>query len=435
AGTVVDGSTYTSSTTSFPFAGGLNGTSTSSGSGPKAYLNWLVFDKNYVLITSKSGYTRMTTAAKETGQDVAHEYLSGTVTISDPGYVYVYLSNEEGTNPYEVYFDDFKVTQVKSAVIQSQDYYPFGLTFNSYSRESSVKQDYLYNGKELQDELNLGWLDYGAREYMPEVGRFICVDRMGELSYKSLYSYAENNPINNIDVNGDFRISADIRRDFPLVTKFIEKNLSRLSANVFIINSISKNTGLDFKTIRKDFSNSESSPMIDTDLNHTNMGMGFDETQSGQYFRHVEGGDENDYLAINSTTLLKNLEAALSTNDPKYDEYRDTFGFMVMVTILHEYIHHGSDETGFVPAGAHEVGWHWEGSTFKRKIRYPTMRMALDYGREGTPKEKAYNTAQSYVKDNGYMWWQLWGMGTGTASEERSNVQSPYHKHEFKKDY
>jgi hypothetical protein len=28
----------------------------------------------------------------------------------------------------EVYFDDFKVEHVKSPVISSQDYYPFGLT-------------------------------------------------------------------------------------------------------------------------------------------------------------------------------------------------------------------------------------------------------------------------------------------------------------------
>jgi len=44
----------------------------------------------------------------------------------------------------------------------SLDYYPFGLTCNSYQRENSVKQNYQYNGKELQDELDLGWLDYGA---------------------------------------------------------------------------------------------------------------------------------------------------------------------------------------------------------------------------------------------------------------------------------
>jgi hypothetical protein len=62
----------------------------------------------------------------------------------------------------EVYFDDFKVEHVKSPVVSSQDYYPFGLTFNSHNRENSLVNQYQYNGKETQDELNLGWLDYGA---------------------------------------------------------------------------------------------------------------------------------------------------------------------------------------------------------------------------------------------------------------------------------
>ena len=68
--------------------------------------------------------------------------------------MYIYLRNENET-PVEVFFDDFKVEQIKSPVVQTNDYYPFGLAFNSYRRENSLDQKYLYNGKELQDELNL----------------------------------------------------------------------------------------------------------------------------------------------------------------------------------------------------------------------------------------------------------------------------------------
>jgi hypothetical protein len=49
------------------------------------------------------------------------------------------------------------------------DHYPTGLTFNSYSRENATPQDYKYNGKELQDELDFGWLDYGSRMYMADI--------------------------------------------------------------------------------------------------------------------------------------------------------------------------------------------------------------------------------------------------------------------------
>jgi RHS repeat-associated protein len=199
AGVVVDGASYASSTSSFPFAG-LQSTTGSTG-GPKAYLNWLIFDRNYVLLNG--GYTRMSATPKEQGQDVAHELMaSPTITIAQPGYIYIYLSNEE-TTAVEVYFDDFRVTHVKSPVIQTEDYYPFGLAFNSYQRENSTANQYQYNGKELQDELNLGWLDYGARMYMSDIGRWGVVDPKADKYRKwSPYNYAVDNPIRFIDPDG-----------------------------------------------------------------------------------------------------------------------------------------------------------------------------------------------------------------------------------------
>jgi RHS repeat-associated protein len=204
SGTVKDGGQFSSSTSSFPFptqAGSITAGSTESG--PKAYLNWLVFDRDYNLILSKSNFDRLSATPKEIGQDVAHERLfSPEITIDVAGYVYIFLSNEE-TTPVDVYFDDFKVTQVKSPVVQMDDYYPFGLAFNSFSRENSLKQDFKYNGKELQDELSLGWLDYGARMYMADVGRWGAMDPLTEVYRRwGGYVYAVDNPLRYIDPNG-----------------------------------------------------------------------------------------------------------------------------------------------------------------------------------------------------------------------------------------
>jgi RHS repeat-associated protein len=204
SGTVMDGGSFSSSTTSFPFpTQAASNTAGSIGTGPKAYLNWLVFDRNYVLLLSKSGYKRISATPKEIGQDVAHELLnSPEITIDEPGYVYIYLSNEEST-PIDVYFDDFKVTYVKSPVIAMDDYYPFGLQFSSYSRENSVDQKFLYNGKELQDELNLNWLDYGARMYDPTIARWMTVDPLADQYRRwSPYNYGVDNPIRFIDPDG-----------------------------------------------------------------------------------------------------------------------------------------------------------------------------------------------------------------------------------------
>jgi RHS repeat-associated protein len=205
AGVVVDGgSGYSSSTSSFPYAG-LNNTAGSSG-GPKAYLNWLVFDRNYVLITG--GYQRLTALPKETGNNVNHELLaSPAITITQPGYVYIYLSNEE-TTAVEVYFDDFKVTQAKSAIVQQGDFYPFGLTFNAYSRENTLPNNYLFNsGAERQFDLELNW-DYTLyRTYDPSIGLFRQVDpKVDDFYGWTPYNYAYANPISNNDPKGDFCI-------------------------------------------------------------------------------------------------------------------------------------------------------------------------------------------------------------------------------------
>ena len=50
----------------------------------------------------------------------------------------------------------------------------------------------------------MDWLDYGARWYDASIGRFPSVDRFAEKYYPmTQYQYAGNNPIVNIDVNGD----------------------------------------------------------------------------------------------------------------------------------------------------------------------------------------------------------------------------------------
>lgn len=206
AGTFIDGGAGGSiGGTTFPYIGALARTG-DSGTGPKAYLNYLIFDQNFAY--KSGGFKRLSAAPKETGTDVAHERLAfegaQQITITEPGYVYVYISNENDT-PVEVYFDDFKVTHTKVPIVSSQDYYPFGLTFNSYSRENTTPNMYHYNGKEKQDELGLEWIDYGARMYMPEIGRWMVSDEESDRGPEfSPYSYAFNSPVRYIDPDGNW---------------------------------------------------------------------------------------------------------------------------------------------------------------------------------------------------------------------------------------
>lgn len=85
--------------------------------------------------------------------------------------------------------------------LQSDDYYAFGKRKSSGVVTSTVNK-YLYNGKEIQDELD-GQYDYGARFYDPVIGRFTTLDPLAEnFPWMTSYQYASNDPIKNIDLDG-----------------------------------------------------------------------------------------------------------------------------------------------------------------------------------------------------------------------------------------
>ena len=100
-----------------------------------------------------------------------------------------------------------------AGVIQSYQFYPFGMAFAEGTTTEQGKQEFKYNGKELDRTHELNQYDYSARYYDPGYNRFTTQDPLSEKYYSiSPYVYVANNPMKFVDPDG--RSYTDyVRRD------------------------------------------------------------------------------------------------------------------------------------------------------------------------------------------------------------------------------
>ncbi|WP_300600702.1 RHS repeat-associated core domain-containing protein [Niabella sp.] len=91
-------------------------------------------------------------------------------------------------------------------LLEETHYYPFGLTMKGISTQAatvSLQNKELYNGKELQNDLELDSYDYGARMYNAQIGRWFQPDPSSENYLGTTpYNYTLNNPISLFDLDG-----------------------------------------------------------------------------------------------------------------------------------------------------------------------------------------------------------------------------------------
>ncbi len=113
------------------------------------------------------------------------------------------------------------------------DYYPFGLNV-ARGTIPSLRNHYLYNKKELQDELNQ--YDYGARFYDPVIARWTSVDPLAEKFRRfTPYNYGDDNPIRNIDPDG---MGTQGCCDVPAWLKNAYSNVKQAIKTTVVLNTI-----------------------------------------------------------------------------------------------------------------------------------------------------------------------------------------------------
>lgn len=171
---------------------------------PKAYINYIFFDEQFKYVGGDASRVGSSGSVKD------HWYVDAqlqNILVPKNGYIFVYISNESNL---DVFFDNLQVIHKPGPLLEETHYYPFGLTMSGISSKAAggTENKLKFNGKEEQrkefaDGSGLEWLDFGARMYDNQIGRWMVSDPLSD-KYVSFspYNFVLDNPLKYIDPDG-----------------------------------------------------------------------------------------------------------------------------------------------------------------------------------------------------------------------------------------
>jgi RHS repeat-associated protein len=269
-------------------------------------------------------------------------------------------------------------TDGTALLVQEKDYYPFGLAFKQSIAVSNSENRYLYNGKEMQDDLGLNWYDYGARFYDPQIGRWHSEDPLAEKDYGwTPYRYGYNNPIRYWDVGGKFEMDRNQAQQYKRLAIFLQNSMSSIASNRKIVDGLMKYGQLSEDKIRTDLQWGQGPKIVITDINakfgHKSYGLFSSQTANILYIneREVKRFEETGKISDGLLLFLVN-------------------------TILHEYTHYGDNMAKKSFEG--ETGEEFEKNVFGGIINAEFCDFFLQVLKDEAQKEDA--KAQENKEEN-----------------------------------
>ncbi|RYF20741.1 MAG: hypothetical protein EOO42_11860 [Flavobacteriales bacterium] len=297
-----------------------------------------------------------------------------------------YVKNTAGAYSYVFQYKDHlgnvRVSYAKNPttnvleIIDENNYYPFGLKHKGYNDFAGTNNKYKYNGKELQDELGLNMYAMDVRQYDPAIARWTVIDPVTHYT-ESPYNAFSNNPvyfadpsgaspiynsttgqyvINGKQVSFDEAISyansggnsdgsnnnvsdtnnSDAKNGGNSTIKFpkgedYEKKYPRLTKLAKQIHSYVKNNWdlLHYLSYYSGYSTMEV-------LEKLEYGKG---TELQSWFYTGEDSDNNGWTPNTGNFITVNAKFVNGLEIAKRNETIQATSFLLMTTILHEFIH------------------------------------------------------------------------------------------------
>ncbi len=187
--------------------------------------------------------------------------------------------------------------------------------------------------------------DFGARIYDPRVGRFFSVDPFGNMyPNESKYLFGGNNPIKLIDYQGLYKIDPTFRKNYPMVTKYIEKQLRTDLNNSVFLKALVKEFGEFTESEILEAINSDSGPVLIGVDNPGEVYFASTDDFSGGSYSGSDGPYGSPTIELNNALLQQYKD--IMANSESTDEDKQAALLAVVGVLLHETVHYGDMQDG-----------------------------------------------------------------------------------------